>query len=168
MEGGHLFLWSSVPVKAKGTWTDFAMVYHSILVGLCFLQLSTLLTAPLISAWTWKRINLAWPQKHHPIVWHDPLMSQEACFTKGNDLEPSQSRMKTAGLANTECFHGSRKLCDILGVCIIAKARSILKYWKADSIWATVTFPYNYITIFDIHHYGCKILFYRKKRCMTL
>lgn len=127
--------WTSVPViicscdlKAKGTWTDFAMVYRSILVGLCFLQLSTLLTAPLISTWTWKRVNLAWPQKHHPIVWHDPLMSQEACFTKGNDLEPSQSRMKTAGLANTECFYGSRKLCDILGVCIIAKARSILKY----------------------------------------
>lgn len=95
--------------------------------------------------------KLGLAQKHHPIVWHDPLMSQEACFSKGNDLEPSQSRRKTTGLANTECCHGSRKLCDILRVCMIAKARGILKYWKVDSIWTTVTFPYNYITIFDIH-----------------
>lgn len=82
----------------------------------------------MISERTGEKVKLAWPLKQNPIVWHDPVMSQEARFTKGNDLEPSQSRRKATWLADTECYHCSRKLCDILGICDIAKAKGILKY----------------------------------------
>lgn len=116
----------------------------------------------------WGKIKLTWPLKHHPVVWHDPFMSQEECFTKGNYLEPGQSRRKATWLANTEFSHCSRKLCDIFGICDIAKAKGILKYWKECSVRTIVTFPCNYRTLWHSPYMGTRYYFYRKQRFMIL